>query len=163
MKHSCLQLNPNTTRIFVTTMSFSTAQMSLSSKLVSPVAHRPAVRHNVRSRGALQVQNATLWSLQHKGKEIEITSEVGKKDICTVGGKSATEQDKVCAVAQSPSHADCSVTSRHWLLRSVLTSWSIYTVLSNVLRGSGVQRGHRTEHSVYCIGRIRPYRLPFRP
>ena len=55
------------------------------------------------------MQNATLWSLQHKGKEIEITDEVGQKEICTVGGKEATEQDKVCAEPQSPSVARYSV------------------------------------------------------
>ena len=81
-------------------MSFSTAKMSLSSKLVPTVAHRP-VRHTVRSRGALQVRNATLWSLQHKGKEIEITGEVGTKGVSTVGGKGATDQDKVSAALQT--------------------------------------------------------------
>ena len=75
-------------------MSFNTAKLSLSSKIVSPVAFRPAVRHTVRSRGALQVRNATLWSLGSKGKEIELTDTVGKKSICGVGGKNSDE-DKV--------------------------------------------------------------------
>ena len=75
-------------------MSFNTAKLSLSSKIVTPVAFRPSVRHTVRSRGALQVQNATLWSLMSKGKEIELTDTVGVKSICGVGGK-GSDQDKV--------------------------------------------------------------------
>ncbi|KAL0050548.1 hypothetical protein WJX82_002041 [Trebouxia sp. C0006] len=54
---------------------------------------RPSVRHTVRSRGALQVHNATLWSLASKGKEIELTDTVGKKSICGVGGE-GSDQDK---------------------------------------------------------------------
>ena len=77
-------------------MSFSAAQLSaVSSAAVTPKAFRPSVRQTPRSRGALQVRNATLWSLSSKGKEIEITDTVGKKSICGVGGESATNQDKV--------------------------------------------------------------------
>ena len=77
-------------------MSFSTARLSLPSKIVSPAAFRPSVRHTVRSRGALQVRNATLWSLSQKGKEVELTDTVGKKSICGVAGKSDSQgQDKV--------------------------------------------------------------------
>ncbi|KAL0032138.1 hypothetical protein WJX77_007160 [Trebouxia sp. C0004] len=54
---------------------------------------RPSVKHTVRSRGALQVHNATLWSLASKGKEIELTDTVGKKSICGVGG-AGSDQDK---------------------------------------------------------------------
>ncbi|DBB04795.1 TPA: hypothetical protein ACH3X3_010090 [Trebouxia sp. C0006] len=74
-------------------MSFNTAKLSLSSKFVTTVAFRPSVRHTVRSRGALQVHNATLWSLASKGKEIELTDTVGKKSICGVGGE-GSDQDK---------------------------------------------------------------------
>ena len=77
-------------------MSFNTAKLSLSSKIVSPVGFRPSIRHTVRSRGALQVHNATLWSLGSKGKEIELTDTVGTKSICGVGGASSNE-DKVQA------------------------------------------------------------------
>lgn len=82
-------------------MSFNTAKLSLSSKFVTPVAFRPSVRHTVRSRGALQVHNATLWSLASKGKEIELTDTVGKKAICGVGGASS-DQDKVHALTCWP-------------------------------------------------------------
>lgn len=82
-------------------MSFNTARLSLSSKFVTPVAFRPSVKHTVRSRGALQVHNATLWSLMSKGKEIELTDTVGKKSICGVGGASS-DQDKVHAVTRRP-------------------------------------------------------------
>jgi hypothetical protein len=78
-------------------MSFNTAKLSLSSKFVTPVAFRPSVKHTVRSRGALQVHNATLWSLASKGKEIELTDTVGKKSICGVGGE-GSDQDKVHAL-----------------------------------------------------------------
>ena len=83
------------------TMSFNTAKLSLSSKFVTPVAFRPSVRHTVRSRGALQVHNATLWSLASKGKEIELTDTVGKKSICGVGGE-GSDQDKVHALTCWP-------------------------------------------------------------
>lgn len=77
-------------------MSFSTARLSLSSKTVSPVAFKPSVRHTVRSRGALQVRNATLWSLSQKGKEVELTDTVGMKAIRGVAGKGDDAgQDKV--------------------------------------------------------------------
>lgn len=77
-------------------MSFNTAKLSLSSKVVAPQAFKPSVRHTVRSRGALQVRNATLWSVQSKGKEIELTDTVGKKSICGVAGKKdSADSDKV--------------------------------------------------------------------
>ena len=64
----------------------------------SHLAVRPRQAQNSALRQArtqrLDISAATLWSVQHKGKEYELTDAVGKHKICTVKGKEANDCHK---------------------------------------------------------------------
>ncbi len=64
----------------------------------SNLAVRPRQAHNSAFRQArtqrLNISAATLWSVQHKGKEYDLTDAVGKHKICTIKGKEANDCQK---------------------------------------------------------------------
>eukprot|EP00891_Asterochloris_glomerata_P008695 jgi/Astpho2/8695/Aster-05264 len=71
-----------------------TAMLSSRSNL----AVRPRQARNSAFRQArtqrLNISAATLWSVQHKGKEYDLTDAVGKHKICTIKGKEANDCQK---------------------------------------------------------------------